>query len=117
MKRIGFIILSLIFFAAAFLQAKPVETELLKAFITPNSQAEKNIVKIAGMSSKKLNIIAITINAISFMMLFIDEHTSFRWKDESKWNKNIILLQNKIINQILQIYYKNITRNLLTYTA
>ena len=57
MKRIGFIILSLIFFAAAFLQAKPVETELLKAFITPNSQAEKNIVKIAGMSSKKLNII------------------------------------------------------------
>ncbi len=57
MKRILFIVLSIIFFLSALIQSKPVETELLKAFITPASKTEKNIVKIANLSSKKLNII------------------------------------------------------------
>lgn len=52
-KRVIFILLSLIFFVFAFFQAKPVETELNKAFISPDSV----LVKLAGLSSKYLNVI------------------------------------------------------------
>lgn len=57
MKRIIFLIFSIILFIFAFVQAKPVEVELMKAFISPHSAAEGYLVKLANLSSKKVNII------------------------------------------------------------
>ena len=57
MKRIIFLIFSIILFIFAFIQAKPVEVELMKAFISPHSAAEGYLVKLANLSSKKVNII------------------------------------------------------------
>lgn len=55
-KRILFLIFSIIFFIFAFLYAKPPEADLMKAFINPHSQMEKNIVKLAGISSTTVNV-------------------------------------------------------------
>lgn len=57
MKKFIFIIISILIFILAFIQAKPPETELLKAFINPNSSTEKNFAKLANLSSNKINII------------------------------------------------------------
>ena len=54
MKRIIFLIFSIILFIFAFVQAKPVEVELMKAFISPHSAAEGYLVKLANLSSKRL---------------------------------------------------------------
>ena len=53
MRRLIFILLSILFFILAFIQANPVETELNKAFINPESV----LVKLAGISSSYLNVI------------------------------------------------------------
>ena len=57
-KRIIFITISIIFFLSAIIFTKPVETELMKAFISPHSKFEENLLKLADISSKKINIIA-----------------------------------------------------------
>ena len=53
LKKGLFIFLSILFFAFAFLQARPVESELTKAFIDPGS----NLIKLANLSSSYLNVI------------------------------------------------------------
>lgn len=53
MKRIIFILLSVLFFIFAFFRANPIENELTKAFINPESY----VVKLAGLSSSYLNVI------------------------------------------------------------
>ena len=57
-KRIIFITISILFFLSAIIFTKPVETELMKAFISPHSKFEENLLKLADISSKKINIIA-----------------------------------------------------------
>ena len=57
MKRIIFLIFSIILFIFAFIQAKPVEVDLMKSFIIPNSAAEVYLVKLENLSSKKVKII------------------------------------------------------------
>ena len=56
-KRILFIIFSILFFLFAFLKAKPVEVDLMSAFVNPKSEIERNIVKLANISSKSVNVI------------------------------------------------------------
>ncbi len=56
-KRILFLTISIILFCIAFISAKPPETELMKAFINPHSETEKQIVKLANLSSHKVNLI------------------------------------------------------------
>ena len=56
-KRYIFLLCSLILFCLAVFFAKPVETELVKAFISPNNVLENYIVKLANISSKKINVI------------------------------------------------------------
>ena len=56
-KRTLFIIFSILFFTFAFLKAKPVEVDLMGAFVNPNSQTEKHLVKLANISSKSVNVI------------------------------------------------------------
>ena len=58
-KRILFLIFSIIFFVFAFLSAKTPEADLMKAFINPHSQIEKNIVKLANLSSKTVNVFGV----------------------------------------------------------
>lgn len=53
-KRILFLILSVIIFCIAFFVSKPPETELMGAFINPNS----SIVKLANLSAKTVNVIS-----------------------------------------------------------
>ena len=57
MKKLTFLILSILFFIFCLIQPKPVETELLQAFISPSNEAEKHLVALASLSSKKLNIV------------------------------------------------------------
>ena len=56
-KRILFIIFSILFFLFAFLKANPVEVDLMSAFVNPKSEIERNIVKLANISSKSINVI------------------------------------------------------------
>ena len=44
-------------FCLALVLAKPVDTELIKAFISPHNVIENYIVKLANISSKKVNVI------------------------------------------------------------
>ena len=53
-KRILFLILSVIIFCIAFFVSKPPETELMAPFINPNS----SIVKLANLSAKTVNVIS-----------------------------------------------------------
>lgn len=55
--RILFLIFSIIFFIFAFTRIKPVETNLLKAFLTPHSKIEEQIINLANLSSTQLNVI------------------------------------------------------------
>ena len=57
MKRIFFLLFSIIIFCLALVLAKPVDTELIKAFISPHNVIENYIVKLASISSKKINVI------------------------------------------------------------
>lgn len=57
MKRILFLLFSIIIFCLALVWAKPVDTELIKAFISPQNKVENYIVKLANISSKKINVI------------------------------------------------------------
>lgn len=56
-KRILFIIFSILFFIFAFLKANPIEVDLMSAFVNPKSEIERNIVKLANISSKSVNVI------------------------------------------------------------
>ena len=56
-KRILFIIFSILFFLFAFLKANPIEVDLMSAFVNPKSEIERNIVKLANISSKSVNVI------------------------------------------------------------
>ena len=56
-KRVLFIIFSILFFIFAFIKANPVEVDLMGAFVNPNSQTEKYLVKLANISSKSVNVI------------------------------------------------------------
>lgn len=56
-KKILFLIFSILLFISALLYSVPPETELMQAFISPDSVLEKNIVKLASLSSKRVNII------------------------------------------------------------
>ena len=56
-KRILFIIFSILFFLFAFLKANPLEVDLMSAFVNPKSEIERNIVKLANISSKSVNVI------------------------------------------------------------
>lgn len=56
-KRVLFIVFSILFFIFAFLRANPVEVDLMGAFVNPNSQTEKYLVKLANISSKSVNVI------------------------------------------------------------
>lgn len=56
-KKIIFLILSILFFVLCLIKAKPIETELLQAFISPACESEKHLVSLASLSSKKFNII------------------------------------------------------------
>ena len=58
MKRIIFLGFSLLLFVFAFIQAKPVECELTKAFVNPSS----DLAKLAALSSSYLNVILETDN-------------------------------------------------------
>lgn len=57
MKRILFLLFSIIIFCLALVLAKPVDTELIRAFISPQNKVENYIVKLANISSKKINVI------------------------------------------------------------
>lgn len=57
MKQVLFLIFSIIIFIIALIQAKPADVELIKAFISPQSETEGYLVKLANLSSKKVNII------------------------------------------------------------
>ncbi len=52
-KKFLFLILSLFMFLGAFLTTKPVETELMRAFLNPTSP----LIKLSGVSSNYLNVI------------------------------------------------------------
>ncbi len=56
-KRILFIVFSIIFFTFAFIKANPVEVDLMGAFVNPSSQTEKYLVKLANISSQSVNVI------------------------------------------------------------
>ena len=56
-KRILFLFCSIMIFCLALVLAKPVDTELIKAFISPQNKVENYIVKLANISSKKINVI------------------------------------------------------------
>ncbi len=56
-KKIIFIIISILIFITALFRIEPAETELMKAFISPRSDFETKLVKLANLSSKKINII------------------------------------------------------------
>ena len=58
MKKIIFLVFSLLLFVFAFIQAKPVECELTKAFVNPSS----DLAKLAALSSSYLNVILETDN-------------------------------------------------------
>lgn len=57
MKRILFLFCLIMIFCLALVLAKPVDTELIKAFISPHNVIENYIVKLANISSKKVNVI------------------------------------------------------------
>ena len=57
MKRILFLFCSIMIFCLALVLAKPVDTELIRAFISPQNKVENYIVKLANISSKKVNVI------------------------------------------------------------
>ena len=56
MKRIVFLLFSIIIFCLALVLAKPVDTELIRAFISPQNKVENYIVNLANISSKKIKV-------------------------------------------------------------
>ena len=57
MKRLIFLIFSITLFCTALVFAKPLETELMQAFISPMSEQEKYIAELANLSAKRINIV------------------------------------------------------------
>ncbi len=53
LKKILFVVLSVLFFGFAIMQAKPIESELTKAFV----KSDSDLVKLASLSSSYLNVI------------------------------------------------------------
>src|SRR5574344_836934 len=55
--QISFLVISLFIFTFAFIMVKPVETDLIKAFLVPNTKQDEALIKLANLSSEKLNVI------------------------------------------------------------
>lgn len=57
MKKIVFLLFSIIIFVFALVRLNPPQTELMQAFIDPSSKSEIFLAKLANISSDKINIV------------------------------------------------------------
>lgn len=101
--RYLFLIISLIFFAVSFLKNTPIETELLKAFVVPNSTQETQLIKLANLSSKQLNIIFVANDNENLQDLIYKFNSKFNNRFNSDYN----------FTEITQVYQKY-PRNFIT---